>query len=93
MYCLTLLSVLFPAAAGSTLLVWRPENRRLRNVYCICAVLISSVFVLGSVAATAVHGAGSTALTLVHMNDMLSLALRTSSRAWAHRRVMPSQSS
>ncbi len=76
MYCLTLLSVLFPAAAGSTLLVWRPENRRLRNVYCICAVLISSVFVLGSVAATAVHGAGSTALTLVHMNDMLSLALR-----------------
>lgn len=76
MYCLTLLSVVFPIAAGAALLVRRPENRRARNIYCICCALISSVFVLGSVAATALFGAESTALTIVKMSRMLEAAVR-----------------
>lgn len=76
MYCLTLLSVLFPIAAGAALLVCRPRKRRARNIYCICCALISSAFVLGSVAATAALGPGSTALTIVRMSHMLTLALR-----------------
>lgn len=76
MYCLTLLSVLFPIAAGAALLVRRPENRRARNAYCVCCALINSAFVLGSVIATARFGAQSTALTAVKMSRALEIALR-----------------
>ncbi len=76
MYVLTLLSVIFPVAAGAALLVRRPENRRARNVYSISCALITSAFVLGSVAATAAMGAQSTALTIARLSDKLALALR-----------------
>lgn len=74
MYALTLLSILFPLCAGAALLVRRPENRRARNIYCTCAVLISSAFVLGSVAAASAPGAQSTHFTVVRMSSMLELA-------------------
>jgi len=74
-FCLTLLSVLFPMCAGTALLVWRPERRGVRNAYCLCAVLLGSVLVLGSVGTSVVCGAQSTALN-VGLGLKLSLAFR-----------------
>ena len=47
MRSLTLLSVLFPILAGSALLAWRPQNRRVRNRYVLGAVLVGAALVLG----------------------------------------------
>lgn len=72
----TLLSVLFPILAGSALLIWRPVNRKTRNAYSMCVVLIGSFFVLGSVGCAWKFGSAATAVHIFSLSDKLELAFR-----------------
>ena len=53
MRILTLISILFPIAAGAGLLAVRPENRTLRCRYALLMVCLTSVMLLATVALSA----------------------------------------
>lgn len=76
MYRLTVLSILIPLLFGAFLLVWRPENRKVRNIYTMSAVLISAVFVLGTVVSAWLLGSDAAAFHVFSLGHMLELAFR-----------------
>lgn len=71
----TLLSVLFPIICGFALLIWKPQNRKPRNIYSMVVVCITSVFVLITLFQTVNYGSESVRFEIYHLDDILSLAL------------------
>ena len=71
----TLLSVIFPIVAGFALLIWRPENRKTRNLYSISVVTLNSCFVAATVLATAFVGKSVSAFEIFRLSANLNLAL------------------
>ncbi len=76
MRSLTLLSVLFPILAGSALLAWRPQDRRLRNRYVLGAVLVGAALVLGCALASIRLGPEALAFHVASLSRHLVLAFR-----------------
>lgn len=76
MYRLPVLSILLPLLSGAFLLVWRPESRKVRNLYTMTAVIISAVFVLGTVSAAWLRGSDAVAFHVFSLGNMLELAFR-----------------
>lgn len=76
MYRLPVLSILLPLLSGAFLLVWRPESRKVRNLYTMTAVFLSAVFVLGTVAAAWFCGFDAVAFPVLSLGNMLEIAFR-----------------
>ena len=76
MHMLSVLPVLFPAAAGVGLLAWQPESRRARNLYTMGAVLVTSILVALAVWATWRFGADATRCELLTFGHGFTLSLR-----------------
>ena len=72
----TLLCVLFPVFAGAALLIWRPEDRQLRNRYALCAVGLNTVFVLGAALLSNLNGAETMHVHVATLSPMLEIAFR-----------------
>ena len=76
MRILTILSVLFPVLAGTALLIWRPQDRNIRNRYSIAVVCLNSVFVLGTALCSAVCGPDAVSFHVADLSPMLIFAFR-----------------
>ena len=73
---LTILSVLLPIAAGAALLIWKPEDRALRNRFSLLSVCLGSVLVLSTGLCSALYGADATAFHVAALSDKLVIAFR-----------------
>ena len=76
MRILTLISILFPIAAGAGLLAVRPENRTLRCRYALLMVCLTSVMVLATVALSVLHGADAMAFEVARLSRHFVIAFR-----------------
>ncbi len=76
MRILTILSVLFPVAAGTLLLILRPESRALRNRCALIAVGLNTAFVLGAAVLSNVFGAETMRVHVATLSPMLEIAFR-----------------
>lgn len=73
---LTILSVLLPIAAGAALLIWRPEDRALRNRFSLAAVCLSSALILAAVLLSQRFGPEATAFHVAALSEKLVIAFR-----------------
>jgi len=76
MHLFQALPILFPIAAGLGLLVLRPGDKRIRNLYVMTAVLVNSALALGSIYLAATAVGGPPACTLVRFSAEFSISLR-----------------
>ena len=73
---LTFLSIVYPMIAGAGLLIWSPEDRKIRYDYVMRVVLITSAVVLATVLSSWFDGSDATALHVLRMSEKLVLAFR-----------------
>ena len=73
---LTFLSIVYPLMSGAMLLVWAPEDRKIRNDYIMRVVLITSGVVIATVLTTWFQGSDATELHVLRMSQKLELAFR-----------------
>lgn len=73
---LTFLSIVYPLMSGAMLLVWAPEDRKIRNDYIMRVVLITSGVVIATVLTTWFQGSDATGLHVLRMSQKLELAFR-----------------
>lgn len=76
MHLFQALPILFPIAAGLGLLVLRPGDKRIRNLYVMAAVVVNSALALGSIYLAATATGGPLACTLVRFSSEFSISLR-----------------
>ena len=75
MFLLSLLPILLPVLAGGLLMLWKPRQR-VRQVFVMSAVLLTSALICAAVAETDRLGPASTACTVVQFGRNMSLSLR-----------------
>ena len=76
MHQVLLLPVLFPILCGTVMLILRPEDRRVRNVFLMTAVCLTSVMSAGCILLTYRLGGDATTCVMVHFSKWLSLSLK-----------------
>ena len=76
MRILTLLSVLFPVLAGAALLIWKPQDRAIRNRYVLSVVILTSALIFGAGLNALLQGADAAAVHVATMSRHLSIAFR-----------------
>lgn len=76
MYFFQALPILFPVVMGLGLLALQPRDRRIRNLYVMTAVLVTSALALVSIYLAAVSPGEPPACTLVRFSDEFSISLR-----------------
>lgn len=76
MHQILLLPVLFPVLCGTAMLILRPEGHRVRNMFLVTAVCITSVLCAACILLTYRLGGDATTCVLVHFSRWLSLSLK-----------------
>lgn len=65
-----LVSLAIPALGAAALFLWRPESRRVRNIFILAVTLITSAFTAGCVFTSGAHQ-----LTLLRLTPALTISL------------------
>ena len=76
MHQILLLPVLFPILCGTAMLILRPEGRRVRNVFLMAAVCITSGLSAACILLTYRLGGDATTCVMVNFSRWLSLSLK-----------------
>ena len=66
-----LVSLAIPALGAAALFLWRPESRRVRNIFILAVTLITSAFTAGCVFTSGAHQ-----LTLLRLTPALTISFR-----------------
>ena len=76
MNLMSCIPILLAVLSGALLMVMNPKSRRVREIYTLGTVILTSVAVAAAIILTVKYGSDATACTLVRLESGLTLSLK-----------------